>query len=175
MPKIIYGGLYKNRIKHSRIENEYNTRHENSAIIANAIAKKSPNFKNTEPIIYGDLYKKRIAEREKEAIINRRLSESAYSATNGLRKAEAVLREGVILPGQVALQNQPAVISAITKEMINEYHEAEKLKPLIIDGEIRQYNKALYEPKITGELESTEKVDRLTVEYNDKKSGIVKP
>ena len=58
--------------------------------------------------------------------------------------------------------------------MINEYHEAEKLKPLIIDGEIRQYNKALYEPKITGELESTEKVDRLTVEYNDKKSDIVK-
>ena len=40
MPKIIYGGLLKNRIKHSMIENEYNKRIENQAIIANAIAKK---------------------------------------------------------------------------------------------------------------------------------------
>ena len=160
MPKIIYGGLYKNRIKHSMIEGEYNRRREKSAIIANAIAKKTPNFKKAKPIIYGDLYNKRIAESEKEDSINRRLSQSAYSATNGLRKAEAALREGVILPGQVALQNQPPVISAITKEMINEYQEAEKLKPIIIDGEIRKYNKALYEPKLTGELESENKIDK---------------
>ena len=53
MPKIIYGGLYKNRIKHSMIEGEYNRRREKSAIIANAIAKKTPNFKKAKPIIYG--------------------------------------------------------------------------------------------------------------------------
>ena len=174
MPKIIYGGLLKNRIKHSMIENKYNKRIEKQALIANTIAKKNRFIKKTKPIIYGDLYNKRIAESEKEDVINRRLSQSAYSATNGPRKAEAVLREGVILPGQVALQNQPAIISAITKEMIYEYQEAEKLKPLIIDGEIRKYNKALYEPKLTGEFESIDEVDRLTVEYNDKKSDIVK-
>ena len=44
MPKIIYGGLYKNRIKHSMIENAYNKKREKSAIIANAIAKKTPKF-----------------------------------------------------------------------------------------------------------------------------------
>ena len=173
MPKIIYGGLLKNRIKHSMIENEYNKRIENQAIIANAIAKKRF-IKKTKPIIYGDLYNKRIAESEKEDIIKRRIAESVYSATNGQRKEVKVLSQGVILPGQVALQNQTPIISAITKEMIDEYHEAEKLKPLIIDGEIRKYNKALYQPKITGELESTDKVDRLAVEYNDKKSDIVK-
>ena len=44
MPKIIYGGLLKNRIKHSMIENEYDKKLEKSAIIANAIAKKTPKF-----------------------------------------------------------------------------------------------------------------------------------
>ena len=174
MPKIIYGGLLKNRIKHSMIENKYNKRIEKQALIANTIAKKNRFIKKTKPIIYGDLYNKRIAESEKEDIIKRRISQSVYSATNGQRKAAQVLIQGVILPGQVALQNQTPIISAITKEMISEYHEAEKLKPLIIDGEIRKYNKALYQPKITGELESTDKVDRLAVEYNDKKSDIVK-
>ena len=175
MPKIIYGGLYKNRIKHTITENEFDKKSEKLALIANALAKKNRNIRKFKPIIYGDLYNKRIAESEKEDIIKRRIAESVYSATNGQRKAAKVLSQGVILPGQVALQNQTPIISAITKEMISEYHEAEKLKPLIIDGEIRKYNKALYQPKITGELESTEKVDRLTVEYNDKKSGIVKP
>ena len=100
----------------------------------------------------------------------------AYSARNGQRQAAAAPREGVILPGQVAVANQPPVISAITKEMINEYHEAERLKPVIIDGEIRKYYQALYQPKLTfdEELESTDKIDRLAVAYNDKKLEIVK-
>ena len=38
----------------------------------------------------------------------------------------------------------PKLVSPFTKERIDEYHEAENLKPVIIDGEIRKYNKALY-------------------------------
>ena len=177
MPKkIIYGGLLKNRIKQSMIENEFNKKSEKMALIANALAKKNRYIRKFKPIIYGDLYKKRIAESEKEDIIEKRLSQLAYSARNGQRQPEGKPREGVILPGQVALLNQPPVISAITKEMINEYHEAEKLKPLIIDGEIRKYNKALYKPTLTfdTELESTDKIDRLAEEYNAKKMEIAK-
>ena len=74
----------------------------------------------------------------------------------------------------MALASQTPIISAITKEMFDEYHEAEKLKPLIIDGEIRKYNKALYQPKLTfdEDLQSTDKIDRLAIEYNDKKDEI---
>jgi len=176
MPKIIYGGLIKNRIKHSMIENEFNKKNEKLALKANLLAKKNKNIRKFKPIIYGDLYNKRIAESEKEDIIKKRLSQLAYSARNGQRQQEGKPQEGVILPGQVALLNQPPVISAITKEMINEYHEAEKLKPLIIDGEIRKYNKALYKPTLTfdTELESTDKIDRLAEEYNAEKIKIVK-
>ena len=123
-------------------ENEYSKKSEKQALIANAI--KNRNIRKTKKIICGDLYNKRIAESEKEDIIKKRLSQLAYSARNGQRQAAAAPREGVILPGQVAIENQPPVISAITKEMINEYHEAERLKPVIIDGEIRKYNQALY-------------------------------
>jgi hypothetical protein len=163
MPKIIYGGLLKNRIKQSMIENEFNKKNEKLALKANLLAKKNKNISKFKPIIYGDLYNKRIAESEKENIINKRLSQLEYSARNEQGQAEALL-------------NQQKVIPAITKEMINEYHEAEKLKPLIIDGEIRKYNKALYEPSLTfdTELESTDKIDRLTEEYNDKKTEIAK-
>ena len=69
MAKIIYGGLIKKRINLSRKENEYDKKLEKSAIIANIIAKKTPNFKKFKPFIYGDLYKKRIAENEKEDIV----------------------------------------------------------------------------------------------------------
>ena len=141
MPKIVYGRLLKNRIEHSMIENEYKEKRDEQALIANANAKKNRGIRNIKPIIYGDRYNKRIAESEKEDIIKRQLNENAYSIRNGQRQAAAAAREGVILPGQIALANQPLVISAITKEMFDEYHEAEKLKPLIIDGEIRKYNK----------------------------------
>ena len=160
MPKIVYGGLLKNRIKHSMDENEYNKMSEKQALIANAIAKKTRNIRKTKPIIYGDRYNNRVAESEKEDVIKKRLLQLAYSARNGQRQGAAAPREGVILSGQVAIANQPPVISAITKEMIDEYHEAEKLKPLIIDGEIHKYNKALYKPKLTRELESTDKIDK---------------
>jgi len=176
MPKIIYGGLLKKRIKQSMIENEFNKKNEKLTLIANELAKKNKNIRKFKPIIYGDLYNKRIAESEKENIINKRLSQLAYSARNGQRQPEIKPQQGVIYPGQVALLNQPPVISAITKQMIDEYHEAEKLKPLIIDGEIRKYNKALYNPSLTfdTELETTDKIDRLTEEYNAKKMEIAK-
>ena len=122
MPKIIYGSLLKNGIMYSMDENEYNKISEKQALIANAIAKKNRNIRKMKPIIYGDLYNIHIAESEKEDIIKKQLSQLAYSARNGQRQAAAAPREGVILPGQVAKANQTPVISAITKEMINESH-----------------------------------------------------
>jgi len=159
MTKIIYGGLLKNRINLSREENKYNLINSERTLRANAIEKTKTKRREATPIIYGDLYKKRIAETEKEDIFRKRLEEMAYSIREGRRRVEQPQREGVIMPGQVANRTPP--ISAITKEMIDEYHEAEKLKPLIIDGEIRKYEKALYEPNLTfdEELQSTKTLE----------------
>jgi len=174
MPKIIYGGLIKDRINHSIIEDEFNKRNSKNTLIANAIAKTKKTIRKEKPIIYGDLYNKRIKEAEKEDYFNKRVSQLAYAVRDGKRRAEQPQREGVILPGQVA--NKTPMISAITKEMINEYHEAEKLKPIIIDGEIRKYEKALYQPNLTFdvEIESTDGIERLLREYGEEKLELSK-
>ena len=174
MPKIIYGGLIKDRIKHSIIEDEFNKRDSKNTLVANAIAKTKKTTRKVKPVIYGDLYNKRIKESEKEDFFNKRVSQLAYAVRDGRRRAEQPQREGVILPGQVA--NKTPIISAITREMINEYHEAEKLKPIIIDGEIRKYEKALYQPNLTfdEEIESTDGIDRLLREYGDEKLELSK-
>lgn len=174
MPKIIYGGLIKDRIKHSIIEDEFNKRDSKNTLVANAIAKTKKSTNKVKPVIYGDLYNKRIKESEKEDFFNKRVSQLAYAVRDGRRRAEQPQREGVILPGQVA--NKTPIISAITREMINEYHEAEKLKPIIIDGEIRKYEKALYQPNLTfdEEIESTDGIDRLLREYGDEKLELSK-
>ena len=174
MPKIIYGGLIKDRIKHSIIEDEFNKRDSKNTLVANAIAKTKKTTRKVKPVIYGDLYNKRIKESEKEDFFNKRVSQLEYAVRDGRRRAEQPQREGVILPGQVA--NKTPIISAITREMINEYHEAEKLKPIIIDGEIRKYEKALYQPNLTfdEEIESTDGIDRLLREYGDEKLELSK-
>jgi hypothetical protein len=173
MTKIIYGGLLKDRINLSREENKYNLINSERTLKANAIAKTKTKRREAIPIIYGDLYKKRIAEREKEDILKKRLDEMSYSVREGRRRAEQPQREGVIMPGQVANRTPP--ISAITKEMIDEYHEAEKLKPLIIDGEIRKYEKALYEPNLTfdEEIQSSEVLESYIKDFESNRQPLI--
>ena len=142
---VIYGKLINNRIKLSQKEDALRKKaNEYSAI--SSVLKKTAKEKPLEaqPIIYGDLYNKRVKESEKEDIIRKRLSQISYSARNGKRQAEQPQREGVVMLGQ--LQNQPPAVSAITKEMIDEYQEAEKLKPVLIEGEVRKYTPATYQP-----------------------------
>jgi len=166
MTKIIYGGLIKDRLNISRKEDAIRKKLNENLLVANAIAKTKKTTREAKPIIYGDLYNKRIKESEKEDIIKKQLEQLSYSVRDGRRQAEHQPREGVIMPGQVANRTPP--ISAITKEMIDEYHEAEKLKPVIIDGEIRKYEKALYEPNLDfSDLQTTDQLENLTKVYQD--------
>ena len=171
MTKIIYGGLIKERLNINRKEDAIRKKLNENLLIANAIAKTKKNTREAKPIIYGDLYNKRIKESEKEDLIKKQLSALSYSVRDGRRQAEQQAREGVIMPGQVA--NRTPAISAITKEMIDEYHEAEKLKPLFIDGEIRKYEKALYEPKLDfSDLQTTDDIENLTKVYEDENRAL---
>jgi len=162
---VIYGKLIKDRIKLNQKEDALKKKaNEYSAI--SSILKKTAEKKplETQPIIYGDLYNKRVKESEKEDIIRKRLSQISYSARNGKRQAEQPQREGVVMLGQ--LQNQPPAVSAITKEMIDEYQEAEKLKPILIEGEIRKYTPSTYQPNLDfSDLQTTEPIENQIKEY----------
>jgi len=74
--------------------------------------------------------------------INRRLHDISYSAINGERQEPQQQPEGVVMLGQI---NNKKPLSAITKEMIQEYQERENA-PIMIDGEARVYNKPSFEP-----------------------------
>ncbi len=74
----------------------------------------------------------------------------ANSAINGPRQKENQTPEGVTILGQL---NREKPLSAITKEMIQEYQEGQN-KPLMIDEKARNYIKADYEPQFPVSLKN---------------------
>ena len=73
-----------------------------------------------------------------------RAEQVSYDAINGQRQQDYQQPEGITMLGQL---NREKPLSAITREMIQEYQE-EQNKPFMIDGEARKYMKADYEPDI---------------------------
>jgi len=73
-----------------------------------------------------------------------RAEQVSYDAINGQRQQDYQQPEGITMLGQL---NREKPLSAITREMIQEYQEEQK-KPFMVDGEARKYMKADYEPDI---------------------------
>ena len=156
---IIYGKSIKDRIDRQKKEDALRTKSSNYSLIASINKKKSPPIH--KDVKYGKLYKKIIAEGEKEAIIRRRLSQMSYGTRNGQRKVDGIVEQNkgnITMLGQL---NREKPLPAITKEMIKEYHDEEKEKPVIINGEIRKHNPASYQPNLTFnyELHSTDFIE----------------
>ena len=89
----------------------------------------------------------------------KRLAQISYSAINGQRQEEGTYKpEGVQMLGQMGREKP---LTAITKEMIQEYQDAEQARPYMIDGEARQYLGADYEPQFPVSFEELKSTDRL--------------
>ena len=70
--------------------------------------------------------------------------------------------------------NREKPLSAITREMIQEYQEEQK-KPFMVDGEARKYMKADYEPSFPvpfDELKSTDEIDSLITIYRQGREDV---
>ncbi len=90
-------------------------------------------------------------------MINKRLEQISYSAINGQRQEGGPYQpEGVQMLGQMGREKP---LTAITKEMIQEYQEAEKARPYMVDGEARKYMGATYEPEFQFPYENVELIE----------------
>ena len=166
---IIYGKLIRDKLDRQKKEDKIRTKNFFNTALAHINKKKSPPIH--KDVKYGKLYNKIVAENDKEDVIRKRLSQMSYGARNGQRKVDTVVEQdkgGVVMLGQL---NREKPLSAITKEMIKEYQEGEKAKPVIINGEIRKYQPASYQPNLNLEevKASTEILESYINDFEDNK------
>ena len=137
------GSLMKRIVNINRAENEINKMNIDNSLAA---LKNKPKTVTREhkKVKYGTLLKKIVESGIDENKEIQRAEQSAYDAINGQRQQEQQQPEGITMLGQL---NREKPLSAITREMIQEYQE-EQNKPFMIDGEARKYMKADYEPII---------------------------
>ena len=116
-----------------------------------------------------------VSESENESKIRQQLDQKSYAAINGQRQeVKNNAPEGVTMLGQL---NREKPLDAITKEMIQEY-QAEELKPVMVDGEARKYEKASYEPQFSAsfdELQPINYYDERIQNINIKKEAYISP
>ena len=166
---IIYGKLIRDKLDRQKKEDKIRTKNSFNTALAHINKKKSPPIH--KDVKYGKLYNKIVAENDKEDVIRKRLSQMSYGARNGQRKVDTVVEQdkgGVVMLGQL---DREKPLSSITKEMIKEYQEGEKLKPVIINGEIRKYQPASYQPNLNLEevKASTEILESYINDFEDNK------
>ena len=158
-------------------ENLINKKLGNYSYDATIKAKKNKKetSQKSPKVVYGTntLLDKIITSNLNENLINKRLEQISYSAINGQRQEGGPYQpEGVQMLGQMGREKP---LTAITKEMIQEYQEEEKAKPFMIDGEARKYMGADYEPQFPvsfGELRNPDILEEAVKNYQERKAGI---
>ena len=150
-------------------ENAINKR--NSDYSYDAVIKAKKDKKETSrrapKVVYGtdSLLDKIITSNLNNNATNKRLEQISYSAINGQRQEQGTYQpEGVQMLGQMGREKP---LTAITKEMIQEYQEAEQERPYMIDGEARQYLGADYEPQFPVSFEELKSTERLESALKD--------
>jgi len=135
--------LIERSAKRNIAENEINKMNIDNTLAA---FKKKPKTVTRErkKVEYGTLLNKIVKSGIDENKDIQQAEQTAYDAINGQRQQENQQPEGITMLGQL---NREKPLSAITREMIQEYQEEQK-KPFMVDGEARKYMKADYEPDI---------------------------
>jgi len=135
--------LIERNAKKSIAESEINKKNSDYSLAA---FKNKPKTVTRErkKVQYGTLLNKIVESSIVENKDIQQAEQTAYDAINGQRQQENQQPEGITMLGQL---NREKPLSAITREMIQEYQE-EQNKPFMIDGEARKYMKADYEPDI---------------------------
>ena len=136
---------------------------------ANIKAKKTKKETSRQPrkVEYASnsLLDKIIKSNLNENMATKRLAQISYSAINGQRQEEGTYKpEGVQMLGQMGREKP---LTAITKEMIQEYQDAEQARPYMIDGEARKYLGADYEPQFPVSFEDLKSTERLETKLKD--------
>jgi len=131
--------LIERNAKKNIAENEINKKNSDYSLAA---FKKIPKTVTRErkKVQYGTLLNKIVESGIDENKDIQQAEQTAYDAINGQRQQEQQQREGITMLGQL---NREKPLSAITREMIQEYQE-EQNRPFMIDGEARKYMKADY-------------------------------
>jgi len=150
-------------------ENLINKRLGDYSYDANIKAKKTKKETSRQPrkVEYASnsLLDKIIKSNLNENMATKRLAQISYSAINGQRQEEGTYKpEGVQMLGQMGREKP---LTAITKEMIQEYQDAEQARPYMIDGEARKYLGADYEPQFPVSFEDLKSTERLETKLKD--------
>ena len=166
----IMGSLIKRIVNINRIENDINKKNIDNSLAA---FKKKPKTvaRERKKVEYGTLLNKIVESGIDENKEIQRAEQSAYDAINGQRQQENQQPEGITMLGQL---NREKPLSAITREMIQEYQE-EQNKPFMVDGEARKYMKADYEPSFPvsfENLKSTDEIDALITRYRQGREDV---
>lgn len=162
--------LIERNAKKSIAESEINKKNSDYSLAA---FKKIPKTVTRErkKVQYGTLLNKIVESSIVENKDIQQAEQTAYDAINGQRQQENQQPEGITMLGQL---NREKPLSAITREMIQEYQQ-EQNKPIMIDGEARKYMKADYEPSFPvpfDELKSTDEIDSLITRYRQGREDV---
>ena len=162
--------LIEKNAKKSIAESEINKKNSDYSLAA---FKKIPKTVTRErkKVQYGTLLNKIVESSIVENKDIQQAEQTAYDAINGQRQQENQQPEGITMLGQL---NREKPLSAITREMIQEYQE-EQNKPIMVDGEARKYMKADYEPSFPvpfDELKSTDEIDSLITIYRQGREDV---
>jgi hypothetical protein len=162
----LLGNIVSTGQKENAINRKLGDYSYNATIKANKIKKETS--RTPQKIVYGNstLLDKIIKSNLNENLINKRLEQISYSAINGQRQQEGTYQpEGVQMLGQMGREKP---LTAITKEMIQEYQDLEQARPYMVDGEARKYMGADYEPEFPvpfENLQTTDEIDAIITRY----------
>ena len=163
----VSASLTENALNKKMIENSY------KAVVNSKMFKETS--RRPKKVVYekSSLLDKIITSNLNDNASNKRLEQISYSAINGQRQEEGTYKpEGVQMLGQMGREKP---LTAITKEMIQQYQEEEQARPFMIDGEARKYMGATYEPQFPvsfENLKTTDEIDAIISRYRQGRTDI---